>query len=281
MREHRISVALVTRNRPASLERTLKSLRRQSVQPWEVVVSDDSGDEWAAQAKELARIFECRYVVGPKRGLYANRNHAALACQGTHVRTMDDDHEFPEAHINRCSEALEDDPDSVWIIGECLPKETPRFPGPVPGESHPRGFSVKPTNPDDCWAFSDGATVLPSHIFARGVRYPEFFKFGAGYLEFGSRLHWLGYRLRLLPSTYVIHHFDAQNRSFMDQQMDLGSRMFASLCHSFIYQPHARNKLLCLAEIGRQIVMHDGWRPYRMAATAYRGHRSALLKSPA
>ena len=52
VQETRLSVALVTRNRPASLERTLKSLRAQSVQPWNVIISDDSD---ADQAAELLR----------------------------------------------------------------------------------------------------------------------------------------------------------------------------------------------------------------------------------
>ncbi|MFM6022178.1 MAG: glycosyltransferase family 2 protein, partial [Dolichospermum sp.] len=40
-----LSIALVTRNRPESLERCLKSLRSQNVQPFEVVISDDSDIE--------------------------------------------------------------------------------------------------------------------------------------------------------------------------------------------------------------------------------------------
>lgn len=89
----RISVALVTRNRPESLRRCLTSLRAQDVQPWEVVISDDSDDHESALA--LAKEFGVRHVLGPKRGLYGNRNSSALACEGTHIRTMDDDHTFP------------------------------------------------------------------------------------------------------------------------------------------------------------------------------------------
>jgi hypothetical protein len=275
----RISVAIVTRNRIQSLERTLRSLRAQTVQPWEIVVSDDSGPEVATEVHRLARSFECRYTEGPKRGLYANRNHVALTCSGTHIRTIDDDHEFPSGHMDHCMEAVTDDPNSIWLISEYLPTADTRDPLPIPGELHARGFSVKPKNPDDCWAMSDGASIFPASMFKNGIRYAEFFKFGAAYLEFGSRLRWLGYRLRLLHSTYVIHHFDAAKRSFLDERMDLGSRMFASLCHSFIYQPSPANQLLCIAEIGRQIVFHRGWQAFRLAEPAYRDHREAIRKS--
>ncbi len=105
-----LSVALVTRNRPASLARTLAPLRKQSVQPQEVVIADDSDDEWAPQVRAIARAYGCRYAVGPKRGLCPNRNAPALACRATHIRTIDDDHEFPAGHIEACIAAIIRDP---------------------------------------------------------------------------------------------------------------------------------------------------------------------------
>jgi glycosyltransferase involved in cell wall biosynthesis len=113
-----ISVALVTRNRPKSLERCLKSLRSQDFQPFEVIVSDDSDPEIAPEVKAIAKHWDCRYITGPCRGLYANRNHAALACRGTNIRTMDDDHEFPEGHFQEVEMIVKSDPNSIWIFGE-------------------------------------------------------------------------------------------------------------------------------------------------------------------
>src|SRR5437763_4375715 len=116
-----ISVALVTRNRPASLERTLRSLRAQDSAPFEVVVSDDSDDSQAGATRALAEQFSARYVRGPRRGLYANRNHVALACRGTHIRSMDDDHEFPPGHWRECETAVAMDPKASWLIGDVRP----------------------------------------------------------------------------------------------------------------------------------------------------------------
>src|SRR3954451_20622301 len=76
-REIRQSVALVTRNRPESLERTLRSVKSQDVQPWELVISDDSSEEYAPRVAEIVATFGARYIRGPQRGLYANRNHVA------------------------------------------------------------------------------------------------------------------------------------------------------------------------------------------------------------
>jgi glycosyltransferase involved in cell wall biosynthesis len=277
----RISVALVTRNRPASLARTLRSLRSQTMQPFEVVVSDDSDAGSADEARAVALEYDCRYQRGPQRGLYANRNACARACTGTHVRTMDDDHEFPLGHWQECEAAVVRDPVCVWIIGEMGPTQTLRDANKSPGELHPRGFSQPPRDPNHTWAIADGASIYPAGIFAAGVAYSEAFKFGSSYLEFGSRLHWLGYRIRHLPDTYVIHHFDAGTRSFSDAQEELAAKAFATLSHSFAYQPTLRNKFLTTAELARQVAATRGngvravWRGY----TAFRQGREALTRA--
>jgi glycosyltransferase involved in cell wall biosynthesis len=275
----RLSVALVTRNRPPSLERTLRSLRGQNVQPEEVIVSDDSDEEYAHEVTRIAEAYDCRYLRGPRRGLYANRNHVALVCNGTHIRTMDDDHEFPEAHFENCLRALEQDAGSIWIIGEHYPgSRSDHVPPPCPGQLTARGFSVSPPNLEDCWAISDGASIYPRKIFDSGIRYVENFKFGAGYLEFGSRLHWLGYRMRQLLTTYVIHHFDPASRSFTDAESDMSSRFFAMMCHSYIYQPRLTNKLLCTLEMTKEMVRHGrvACRAIANALDEYRRHQSLL-----
>lgn len=248
--EIRISVALVTRNRPESLERCLKSLRSQTIQPFEVIVSDDSDPEFAAETKAVVKRWKCEYITGPRRGLYANRNYAALACNGTHIRTMDDDHEFPDKHFDTCLSAIQSDPESIWIIGEySFNQKVGIEPHPCPGQLHPRGFTVHPKDTQHCWAISDGASIYPKIIFNSGIRYVEYFKFGYAYLEFGSRLYWLGYRIRHLDSTYIIHYFDANKRSFMDKKINLSSRLFSILCHSFIYQRNIKNQFLSILEI--------------------------------
>jgi glycosyltransferase involved in cell wall biosynthesis len=253
---NKISIALVTRNRPDSLERTLRSLRAQSVQPWEVVISDDSDDTHRAAVERLAAEYDCRYVRGPQQGLYANRNHVALACRGTHIRTMDDDHTFLPEHFARCREAVEADPQSIWIIAEYEPaKEMPGVMPQCPAQLNARGFSAIPPDPDRCWAIADGATIYPRALFDSGVRYADDFKFGAAYLEFGSRLYWLGYRIRCLPDTYLLHHVVPGVRSYNNQEMEQASRLFAGLCHSFLYQPTLRNKLLTCYEIGKQFAL--------------------------
>jgi glycosyltransferase involved in cell wall biosynthesis len=246
--EVRLSVALVTRNRPESLARTLRSLRAQQVQPFEIVVSDDSDPARVHETRAVALEHGARHVIGPHRGLYANRNSVASHCQGTHVRTMDDDHEFPAGHMAACMRAVRRRPDAIWIIGECLPGEEASAQRWVcPAQLHPRGHSVNPPPDRRMWAIADGAAIYPRAIFDRGLRFSESFPFGAAYLEWGSRLHWLGYEIRHLDETFVIHHFDPTARSIDNVRCNAGSRLFAGMCHSFIYQPSLRNRALTMA----------------------------------
>ena len=275
-----LSVALVTRNRPESLARTLRSLRMQDAQPFEVVVSDDSDPELLEASMAVARRYGARHVIGPRRGLYANRNAAALACEGTHVRTMDDDHEFPPGHMHDCLRAVHERPATVWIVGECLPgEEGTRKPWVCPSQLHPRGHSVTPPDDTAIWAIADGASIYPRAIFDCGLRFSESFLFGAAYLEWGSRLHWLGWEIRQLQGTYVIHHLDLQARSFHDVRTNAGSRLFAGLCHSFIYQPSLHSRASTLMEFGATIRRRrmDGVWAVLDAIRAYRLQRPLSL----
>jgi hypothetical protein len=191
---------------------------------------------------------------------------------------MDDDHEFPEGHWAACEAAVAGDPRSVWIIGEMVPSEDLTDPDRCPGELQPRGFSATPRDPDDTWAIADGASIYPAEIFRSGLRFSEAFKFGASYLEFGSRLHKLGYRIRHLRGTYVVHHFDVTTRSWQDREEDLAAKHFATLSHSFAYQPTLRNRSLTTAEIVRDLARtrRMGVRALRRGYRAYRDQRRAV-----
>lgn len=259
MDDIRISVALVTRNRPESLRKTLASLRADAGDhPAEIVLSDDSNQEDAVGAnRDIAREFDCRYIQGPGRGLYANRNHVALACLGSHIRTMDDDHTFDPGHWAGTVEYVRGDPEAVWNIGEYQTGGMEVLGPYYPGQLNARGFSVKPDDLDDTWALSDGAVILPRGIFDAGIRYCEQYRFGSLYLEFGSRLRALGYRLRVMPDVFVRHAYDPANRSYMNAVMEMQASLFACYCHACAYQPGLLNRLRFASFYLRQVLRHS------------------------
>ena len=59
--EIRLSVALVTRDRPDQLNNCLTSLRAQSVQPFEVILSDDSSADYLDATRAVAEKHRCIY----------------------------------------------------------------------------------------------------------------------------------------------------------------------------------------------------------------------------
>lgn len=264
-----LSVALVTRNRLDSLRRTLVSLCAQSVQPYEVVVSDDSDDSHAEEIRAIVKEFGFRYLRGPRRGLYANRNHVVRMCSGTHVRSMDDDHEFPPGHFEQCMSAIRSDPRSVWIIGEFLPQHLGANSTPgCPGEWQAAGYSAMPSDPQNCAAISDGASLYPMGIFSRGLRFSEDYKFGAAYLEFGWLLKHLGYRIRFLKTTHIIHHYDEGARSWMSEEINSGAAVYASFCLCRVYRPSWRNKAGTFKLLIRTLMRH-GHRAPKIICTAW------------
>jgi glycosyltransferase involved in cell wall biosynthesis len=288
--ETSLSVALVTRNRPEQLERCLRSLHAAADSPEEVVVSDDSDEAFAPSTREVAERFGCRYVRGPRRGLYANRNFAAGQCRGTHIRTADDDHEFPVDHWRRVREALTADPEAVWVIGEFYSWSEVREPFPAVPEIQPRGFSSQPKNPNASMAISDGATIYPCRVFSEN-RMLERFIFGSVYLEFGARLKARGYRIRHLPTTYIIHHSVAV-RSYNLPLVQIQTAFLAAALAYGVYSPSWRARLECwgyftLRALANQarVVLKDaaackdvfGWAAWWETVRLYRHYRELFL----
>jgi glycosyltransferase involved in cell wall biosynthesis len=250
-KSYSLSIAIVTKNRSHSLLRALKSLRQQNVSPFEVLISDDSDIELEIMTNQRICVeFNANYYVGPKRGLYANRNFIASLCSGTHIRTMDDDHQFSLDHLKVCMNAIQKEPNSIWVISEkmfnngCLVNDIS-----IPGQLTPRGFSLPPTKIDDYYGISCGGTIYPSSIFKLGIKNCELFKFGYSYLEFGARLKYLGYVIKPLSDTWLIHNSDQTFGSNVQKSEINRSRLFAMISFSFLYQPKIRNITLTLFQI--------------------------------
>ncbi len=242
-----LSVAVVTMNRPDSLNYALKSLRTQSCQPFEVIVSDDSNSSYQAEVQKVAESWRCKYIVGPGRGLYANRNHSALACSGTHIRTMDDDHRLPAGHLKACLDAIRLDPTAIWTTGErgfvdgqyYMTLETAT-------QLHASGVGEAVKDLDDNWSIADGSTIYPSEVFRRGYRMVDWYNYGPSYLEFGTYLYKRGFKSRCIRGAIVEHYARAETLQRMTADRDcedVESRLFASLCFNLYFRP---NKFLAL-----------------------------------
>ena len=251
----RLSVALVTRDRPESLERALVSLRSQNIQPFEVVVSDDSGAEQAEATRDVAIKFGCLYYAGPHRGLYTNRNFAAQQCRGSHIRTMDDDHVLPPDHLSQCLEAVSSDPNAIWTTGEMGYRQGQMITTTeVANQLAPSGVGERIEDPNDNWGIADGSTIYPRAVFDRGFRMIEEFGFGSSYLEFGALLYANGWRCRCVPGAKIEHH------ATVIGQINPVSVLFASICFNTYFRPD-------IFRLGRHLLPH--WRHFSILPTLF------------
>lgn len=205
--EIKISVALVTRNRVDSLRRCLDSWLAQTGMPFEIVVSDDSDGPITGAVREEAEKRGCRYIKGPRRGLYANRNRASLACRGTHVLSADDDYTYPEDYFESIERVVSSDPGRIWILTERTPAE-PAGALVCPPELGPDGRVRQAQNPSDCAAIADGSTVYPRRVFDGGARYDETYPMGGMWYLWGRILVKGGWRISFTDATFGWHHME-------------------------------------------------------------------------
>ena len=154
----------------------------------------------------VALSYGCRYTRGPGRGLYANRNHASLACRGDHIVSADDDHTHPSDYVAVIKELIAADPARVWIFSERWPGDADS-PLVCPPELHRSGFGSAPADPSRCAAIADGASVYPRRIFDSGLRYDETYAFGGLWYLWGKLLADRGWRITFSDRTFVWHHF--------------------------------------------------------------------------
>jgi glycosyltransferase involved in cell wall biosynthesis len=221
-----------------------------------VVVSDDSTPDHAPSVAAIADRFACRYLPGPQRGLYANRNAAALACTGTHIRTMDDDHTFPADHFSRCEAAVRTDPARIWSTGEIVYADGAlHSTSPRANQLDATGLGTLAPADDEHWAIADGSTIYPADVFRAGHRMVETWSYGSAYLEFGAYLHAQGWRFASVPDAPVEHHLTLSAFARCTPEPTL----FAALCFTRYFQPSTYRTLRVCAR--HTLVPGRSWIP--------------------
>ena len=111
-----VTVVTPTRNRPAILKRALDSIARQTFSRYEAFVVDDgSGEEHAAEYREILKDFDERFhVLQPLRpgetgsGPAVSRNRGMAAGTAPYIAFLDDDDVWTwERHLETAIDALE------------------------------------------------------------------------------------------------------------------------------------------------------------------------------
>jgi glycosyltransferase involved in cell wall biosynthesis len=87
--ESRISVVIVTYNRPLEVQETVRSLLNQSVKPFEILVIDDGSDPRLRMTVDFPNFKLIRF--DKERGLSNSRNFGINEAKGEYVAFLDDD----------------------------------------------------------------------------------------------------------------------------------------------------------------------------------------------
>jgi len=120
----RLSVAICTFNRAASLERTLDSLAAATPPPapWELLVVDNnSTDATRAVAQAFMARLPLRYVFEPVQGLSAARNRALATFSGEWLLFTDDDVRVDGGWLNAYARAFAAFPAAAFFGGRVVP----------------------------------------------------------------------------------------------------------------------------------------------------------------
>ena len=123
-RPSRLTVAICTRNRAASLRRTLVSLAAVAPPdaPWEVVlVLNDCSDDSPAVAGEFTGRVPLVVGVEPQEGLARARNAAVALATGDVVVWIDDDVVLPVDWLRNWAAAIQAHPEAAFFGGPINP----------------------------------------------------------------------------------------------------------------------------------------------------------------
>lgn len=111
----RISVIIPLYNKVNSIERTLQSVARQSVQPLEVIVVDDGSTDGSAEVVRRMNMPLVQLVSQSNRGVSAARNRAMELAQGEWVALLDGDDCWEHGYLENAERMIDTYPAAAAI----------------------------------------------------------------------------------------------------------------------------------------------------------------------
>lgn len=106
-----ISVIIPLYNKAASIERTLRSVVGQRVQPREIIVVDDGSTDGSAEVVERISSPLVRLICQENRGVSAARNRAMTEASGRWVALLDGDDVWAEEYLQEVERMIAVYPD--------------------------------------------------------------------------------------------------------------------------------------------------------------------------
>lgn len=124
MEQPLVSVSVITYNSSMTVLETLESIKAQTYQNLELIVSDDCSTDntveicrkWIEQNKSRFARTEL-LTVEKNTGVSANLNRAEIACQGEWVKGIAGDDLLMPNCIQDCMDYVKDNPETIYLFG--------------------------------------------------------------------------------------------------------------------------------------------------------------------
>jgi len=209
-------VCICTRNRPEELKKALDSLKDSTYPIFEVIVSDDSTNN---DTKTLihADYPHVKYLVGPRKGLGANRNKALTSVTGSHVLFIDDDVILGKNFLQSIFTHLEayvtkDKAEINNIIVTGIENQNGQlvFPQEQDFLGHQK---IEYQAGDTVKTVVINSTVFPSNLFKK-LLFDEKLVYGCDEVDFTTRTVGKGFKIILCTDAVNFHFPSNINRDF-------------------------------------------------------------------
>jgi GT2 family glycosyltransferase len=250
-------VCICTRNRQEELKNALDSLERSTYPVFEVVVSDDS-----TSSDTQTLISSCypnvKYLVGPRRGLGANRNKALTVVTGSHVLFIDDDVILDEHFLETIFSQLENqiikgtnDINKIILTGIENNNGSLVF----PHEQDFLGYQKKEYKEGDvAKTVVINSAVFPINLF-KDLCFDEKLVYGCDEVDLTTRAVRKGFRILLCPSAINLHFPSVKNREFYEPYHE-ASRIYVTFKRYFSTETNILKALVYLGVAFPHTVAH-------------------------
>ena len=195
-----VAAVIVTRNRVPLLRQTLAALKASTYPISEIIVSDDSSDE--ETSRMLAAEFpEAMRIVGPQRGIAANRNKGMSFAKSDYILLSDDDMLVDPRFVELAmQEVANSEPGLIFTgtteHGEVIFPNTLNF----------LGFSKQPYRPGMTYNTANQQCFLLSSRLARELPYDEVIEaYGYEEMDFAYRVAASGVTIDCVRACSNIH----------------------------------------------------------------------------
>ncbi|HEX6202961.1 MAG TPA: glycosyltransferase family 2 protein [Thermoanaerobaculia bacterium] len=260
------SVVVITRNRRASLARTLAGIARLDHPSFEVIVVDNASTDGT---REVVREAGVRYVFSAARnGISRTRQIGVEAARGEIVAMCDDDCVPEPDWLRRMIDRFAGDERLALVGGRVI---NVGFPGrrQFKGTSRlvgPNGLMEFVEDPADAEFFGNLNLALRRRAVEEVGGYDPFLKAGREELDLAATLRRSGWRTGYEPAAVVTHHFTGVN--YKRGRLIYGAPLMRLYFHLKHQPPHGGAAWRRFAADELAILRRDVVRALRMTAAA-------------